>query len=74
MAAFHEGWRQPVLASLLWHCRARDHSLIPYFGENYKMAKDLGYDFMMLFSALFAVMAASMSISEEIEGRTAIRS
>jgi ABC-type transport system involved in multi-copper enzyme maturation permease subunit len=36
------------------------------------MVKELGYDFTMLAAALFGVLAASMSISEEIEGRTAI--
>src|SRR5262249_24753983 len=48
--------------------------VIPYFtsGEDYKMVQALGYDTIMLVSALFGPLAASMSISEEIEGRTAI--
>lgn len=76
LAAFREGWRQPMywlLAALALSALAIT-PWIPYFtfGENYKMAKDLGYDFMMLFAALFGVMAASISISEEIEGRTAV--
>ena len=36
------------------------------------MVKELGYDMTMLAAVLFGVLAASMSISEEIEGRTAI--
>jgi ABC-type transport system involved in multi-copper enzyme maturation permease subunit len=36
------------------------------------MVQELGYDITMLASVLFAVLAASMSITEEIEGRTAI--
>jgi ABC-type Na+ efflux pump permease subunit len=47
---------------------------IPYFtfGEDYKMMRELGHNIIMLLSVVFAVLAASMSISEEIEGRTAI--
>jgi hypothetical protein len=36
------------------------------------MVKELGYDWIILLASVFAVLAASMSISEEIEGRTAI--
>ncbi len=48
--------------------------IIPYFtfGEDMKMVKELGYDWLMLGGVFFAVVAAAMSISEEIEGRTAI--
>src|SRR5207244_631821 len=47
---------------------------IPYFtfGEDLVMVKELGYDTVMLAAVLFGALAASMSISEEIEGRTAI--
>jgi magnesium-transporting ATPase (P-type) len=76
LAAFREGWRQPmfwlllVLALVLMVVTP----FLPYFtfGEDFKMVKELGYDTIMLFSALFGVLAASMSISEEIEGRTAV--
>jgi hypothetical protein len=34
--------------------------------------KQIGFDVVMLAAALFGVLAASMSISEEIEGRTAV--
>jgi ABC-type Na+ efflux pump permease subunit len=36
------------------------------------MVKQLGYDTIMLFAVLFGALTASLSISEEIEGRTAI--
>jgi ABC-type Na+ efflux pump permease subunit len=36
------------------------------------MVKHLGYDTIMLFAVLFGTLAASLSISEEIEGRTAV--
>src|SRR5262249_52111467 len=47
---------------------------VPYFtfGEDYLMVKQLGYDTIMLVAVLFGALAASLSISEEIEGRTAI--
>ena len=75
-AAFREGVRQPlfwvlfafgVLALMI-------SPLVPYFtfGEDLVMVKDLGYDTMMLVAALFGTLAASQSISEEIEGRTAV--
>src|SRR5204862_6171292 len=47
---------------------------VPYFtfGEDYLMVKQLGYDTIMLAAVLFGTLAASISISEEIEGRSAI--
>jgi ABC-type transport system involved in multi-copper enzyme maturation permease subunit len=47
---------------------------IPYFtfGEELKMVKELGYDMVMLPALVFGVLASGMSVSEEIEGRTAI--
>jgi ABC-type transport system involved in multi-copper enzyme maturation permease subunit len=36
------------------------------------MMKELGFDIIMLFAVVFGALAAAMSISEEIEGRTAI--
>jgi hypothetical protein len=75
-AAFREGVRQPmfwfftVFATLIMLVMP----YIPYFtfGEDLKMVKELGYDVIMLAAAAFGVLAASISISEEIEGRTAI--
>ncbi len=76
LAAFRESLRQPMFwllfafaLFLMWLV-----PLLPYFtlGEDIKMVKELGYDLIMLFAVVFAVIAASASISEEIEGRTAI--
>jgi ABC-type transport system involved in multi-copper enzyme maturation permease subunit len=48
--------------------------VVPYFtfGDDFKMTKHIGFDIAMLLPAIFAVVLASMSISDEIEGRTAI--
>jgi ABC-type transport system involved in multi-copper enzyme maturation permease subunit len=47
---------------------------IPYntFGEDIKMLKDSGLTLIMILSIVLAVWSASSSISEEIEGRTAL--
>jgi ABC-type transport system involved in multi-copper enzyme maturation permease subunit len=75
-AAFRESCRQPMFwlivvgaAGLIWFS-----VVVPYFtfGDDYKMMKQLGFDMVMLASVLFGVLASSMSISEEIEGRTAV--
>jgi hypothetical protein len=75
-AAFRESCRQPMFwlitigaAALIWLSVA-----VPYFtfGDDYKMMKQIGFDVVMLSAVLFGVLAASMSISEEIEGRTAV--
>jgi hypothetical protein len=76
LAAFREGVRQPLfwlilaIALLLMLLSP----LLPYFtmGDDYKMLRELGHEIIMLAAVLFSVLAASMSISEEIEGRTAI--
>jgi hypothetical protein len=76
LAAFREGIRQ----GLFWLLTALAAVLMvvsiffPYFtfGEDYLMVKQLGYDTIMLFAVLFGALTASLSISEEIEGRTAI--
>jgi len=76
LAAYREGWRQPmfwlitVFAILLTWVAV----VLPYFtfGDDFKMMKQIGFDIVMLAAVLFGVLAASMSISEEIEGRTAI--
>jgi ABC-type transport system involved in multi-copper enzyme maturation permease subunit len=75
-AAFRESCRQPMFwlitvgaAAAIWFSVA-----VPYFtfGDDYKMMKQIGFDMVMLAAVLFGVLAASMSISEEIEGRTAV--
>jgi hypothetical protein len=76
LAAFREGVRQwlfwllTVLAALFMFVSI----FFPYFtfGEDYLMVKQIGYDVIMLIAVLFGALAASLSISEEIEGRTAI--
>jgi ABC-type transport system involved in multi-copper enzyme maturation permease subunit len=76
LAAFREGIRQPMF----WVLTAMSVFLmlvsvvLPYFtfGDDYKMMKLIGFDIILLFSTVFAVVTASLSISEEIEGRTAI--
>src|SRR5207302_799209 len=42
------------------------------FGEDYIMVKELGFDIIMMNAAALGVLAAAMSITEEIEGRTAV--
>jgi hypothetical protein len=77
-SAFLEGVRQPMFWFLLVFALVAMVIMpfLPYFnfnaGDDLKMVKELGYDTIILFAGLFAVLAASMSISEEIEGRTAI--
>jgi ABC-type transport system involved in multi-copper enzyme maturation permease subunit len=75
-SAFRESLRQPmfwllffVALIMMWI-----FPFLPYFtlGEDIKMVKELGYDLIMLVAVVFAVIAASSSISEEIEGRTAV--
>jgi hypothetical protein len=76
LAAFREGVRQwPFWLLTLLAALAMTVSIfVPYFtfGEDYLMVKQLGYDTIMLFAVVFGALTASLSISEEIEGRTAI--
>ncbi|HXD89217.1 MAG TPA: ABC transporter permease [Urbifossiella sp.] len=76
LAAYREGWRQPMFWLIIAaaSCTMWFAVYIPYFtfGEDYKMMKQVGFDLVMLAALVFGVLAASMSISEEIEGRTAV--
>jgi ABC-type transport system involved in multi-copper enzyme maturation permease subunit len=76
LAAFREGMRQPMfwLLTIVGLLFLGLCLFLPYFtfGEDYKMYKVLGLEIAMLFPAVFTVFAASTSISEEIEGRTAV--
>src|SRR5947209_18316225 len=76
LAAFREGYRQPMfwLLTVAVTVLLIVSMCIPYFtfGDDFKMYKQLGLDMVMLATVLFCVLAASMSISEEIEGRTAV--
>jgi hypothetical protein len=76
LAAFLEGvrqwpfWMLTLIAALMMAVSI----FVPYFtfGEDYLMFKQLGYDIIMLAAVIFGTLAASLTISEEIEGRTAI--
>lgn len=76
LAAFQEGVRQPMFWLLtVLGCFIMFASVyLPYFtfGEDYKMVKELCYALTMLAPAFFGVVAACISVSEEIEGRTAV--
>ncbi|MGL4422045.1 MAG: ABC transporter permease [Gemmataceae bacterium] len=76
LAAYREAWRQPMfwLITLMGMALMGISIVIPYFtfGDDYKMMKNIAFDITMLCAILFGVLAASIAISEEIEGRTAI--
>ena len=75
-AAFRESVRQPMFWLLFGFAFVAMwiYPYIPYFtfGEDHIMVKELGYDTIMLVAAIFGTLAASMFVSEEIEGRTAV--
>jgi ABC-type transport system involved in multi-copper enzyme maturation permease subunit len=76
IATLRESLRQPMfwlifgLASLLIFISM----VVPYFtlGDDYKLMKQVGFDTVMLFPGLFGLLTASITVNEEIEGRTAI--
>ena len=76
LAAFREGVRQPMFWLMLLPAPfiMLVVAVLPYFtlGEDIKMVKEMGYDLLTLMGGLFVVIAASTSISDEIEGRTAV--
>jgi hypothetical protein len=76
LASFREGVRQSMfwLLTLLALLLMFVSPFVPYFtfGEDHIMVKELGYDTIMLAAVLFGALAASLFISDEIEGRTAI--
>jgi hypothetical protein len=76
LAAFREGVRQPMFWLLFGVAFAAltIAPFIPYwtFGEDFLVIREIGYDTILLIAAVFGALAASMSISEEIEGRTAV--
>jgi hypothetical protein len=76
-AAFRESYRQPMfwlIVGVAVFLLSLVFPHIPYFtfGEDHLMMKENGYDTVMLAAVAFGAIAASMSISEEIEGRTAV--
>src|SRR5947209_11730812 len=76
IAAYREAIRQPMfwLISVLATLLIALSMIVPYFtlGDDYKLMKQVGFDAVMLFSALFGLLTPSISVNEEIEGRTAI--
>lgn len=76
LAAFREGTRQGLFLFLLGLGLVL-MVLLPFFpyntfGEDHLMTKELGLEVIMLVAIVFGVLQAALSISEEIEGRTAI--
>ena len=72
-----ESMSQPLLLrrSGDWcFCAAWCSSFVPYntFGEDVKMLKDSGLTLIMVLSIMVAVWSASVSVAEEVEGRTAL--
>lgn len=76
LAAFLEGVRQPMFWLLfgIAFLAMTISPFIPYFtfGEDHLVVREIGYDTILLLAVVFGALAASMSISEEIEGRTAV--
>jgi hypothetical protein len=77
LSAFRESIRQPMFLLLVLPTIFFALPLVPalpYFtlGEDIKMVKELGYDLLALLGGIFVVICASTSISDEIEGRTAV--
>jgi ABC-type transport system involved in multi-copper enzyme maturation permease subunit len=76
LSAFREGIRQPMfwLILLIAVGAMVVVPVLPYFtfGEDHLMVRELGQDIIMLMALVFGAILASTSISEEIEGRTAV--
>jgi ABC-type Na+ efflux pump permease subunit len=76
LSAFREGVRQPMywLLATAAFILLLASVFIPYFtfGEDHIMYKELGYDAIMFTAVAFGALAASMFVSDEIEGRTAL--
>lgn len=71
-----EGWSQPLFGVLLALGAAALvlFPFIPYntFGEDVKVVKDSGLTLIMVLGIILALWTASVSVAEEIEGRTAL--
>ena len=71
-----EGLRQPAFY-FIFACCAAMTALAPSFaffhlGEEGKMVTDLGLSTILTFSTLLALLTASSTVTDEIEGRTAL--
>jgi ABC-type transport system involved in multi-copper enzyme maturation permease subunit len=76
LATSKEAVAQPlyVLALVIGACLLMLYIVIPYntFGEDVKMYKDSGLMTIMVLAFLVAVWTASVSVADEIDGRTAL--
>jgi hypothetical protein len=76
VAAFREAVRQPMFWLFLAFAFILMFVfiLLPYFtfGEDLLMMTEIDYDVIMALAVIFGVFTASISISDEIEGRTAV--
>jgi ABC-type transport system involved in multi-copper enzyme maturation permease subunit len=76
LATFKSETAQPLFMIIMWlgGFLLALFVWIPYntFGEDIKMLKDSGLTLVMILGIIQAVWAASQSVSEEIEGRTAL--
>jgi hypothetical protein len=76
LATSNETMKQPLfyLVLIIGICALLAFIYVPYntFGEDIKMLKDCGLTLIMLLAIVLAIWSASTSISEEIEGRTAL--
>lgn len=76
LTTLKEAVRQPIFYVLLFLATASllVSTIVPYYtlGEDVKMVKDTGLATILFASLLMALLTASTSIAEEIEGRTAI--
>jgi ABC-type transport system involved in multi-copper enzyme maturation permease subunit len=76
LATTKEAVAQPIyiLALIVGACLLALYIYIPYntFGEDVKMYKDSSLMTIMVLSILVAVWTASVSVADEIEGRTAL--
>src|SRR6516164_205838 len=76
LAAFREGIRQPMFWIIAMGAGIIlvIGMVVPYFtfGDDFKLYKQICFDAAMASALLFGVLAASISIYDEIEGRTAV--
>ena len=76
LATTKEALRQPIfyLLTALAAALLLISILVPYntFGEDVKMVKDTGLQTILIAALLMALLTASGSVADEIEGRTAI--
>lgn len=76
LASFQEGVRQPKfwLLLVIGIFAMGISTILPFFtfGEDIKVVRELCFVLTMILPGVFGVLAASISVAEEIEGRTAV--